>query len=101
MSIFDRAIKDIFSSKDFLEDCIIGSTSYKCICSAIEDSVVYGDIGSVDDVNFTLSLELPLSKVPTRGDKVIFRGATYKVSNVTYDSANASISIHLQSVSKG
>ena len=101
MSIFDKAITDIFSTTDFLEDCIIGTVAYKCICSSIEDSVVYGDIGAVDDVNFTLSIKLPLDKMPSRGDKVRFRNVVYKISNVTYDSANTSIALHLQSTSKG
>ena len=101
MSIFHKAIADIFNAKDFLEDCFINNVEYKCICSSIDDSVVYGDIGSVDDVNFTLNIKLPLAKMPTRGDKVRFRNEVYKISNVTYDSANASIALHLQSTSKG
>lgn len=60
-----------------------------------------GDIGSVDDVDFTLDLKLPLNKMPSRGQTVKFRDKTYKLSNVTYDSANASIKLHLQSISKG
>ena len=101
MGIFDRAITDIFGCGDFLEDCLIGECCYKCICSPIDDSVVYGDIGAVDDVNFTLSIRLPVEKTPSRGQKVKFRDKTYKVSDVSYDSANTSISLHLQSVSKG
>ena len=101
MSIFNKAIDDIFNCKDFLENCTIGQTVYDCICSAIEDGVVYGDIGSVDDVDFTLSIKLPLERIPSRGDKVMFRNKNYKISNVTYDSANASIKLHLMSVSKG
>lgn len=101
MGIFDRAITDIFGCGDFLEDCLIGDCCYKCICSPIDDSVVYGDIGAVDDVNFTLSIRLPVGKTPSRGQRVRFRNALYKVSDVTYDSANTSIALHLQSVSKG
>jgi len=101
MSIFDKAISDIFQCSDFLEECLIENVAYKCICSSIDDSVVYGDIGAVDDVNFTLNIKLPLSRMPSRGQKVRFRNETYKISNVTYDSANASIALHLQSTSKG
>lgn len=101
MSIFTKAVSDIFGCGDFLEDCLIGDVHYKCICSSIDDSVVYGDIGAVDDVSFTLSIRLPLDRHPVRGQKVKFRDKTYKVSDVTYDSANTSISLHLQSASKG
>lgn len=101
MSIFKRAITDIFKTEDFLEECVIGGRVYKCICSAIADNIVYGDIGAMDDVSFTLDIALPVDKMPGSGEKVTFRNKKYKVSNVTYDSANASISIHLQSTSKG
>ena len=101
MTIFNRAIADIFSHEDFLEDCLIGGIAYKCICSPIDNEVVYGDIGALDEVNFTLDLKLPLDRMPKQGDKVRFRDSNYKISNVTYDSANASIALHLQSLSKG
>lgn len=101
MTIFHSAINDIFNSTDFLEECLIDNVMYVCIQSAIADSVVYGEIGAVDDVDFTLDIKLPLAKMPTRGQKVKFRGLLYKISNVTYDSANASIKLHLQSISKG
>lgn len=91
----------IFSTPELLEDCLIGETAYKCVCSSIDESIVYGDMGAVDDVNFTLSLKLPLKKMPTRGQKVKFRDCTYKVADVTTDSAGTSIALHLQSLSKG
>lgn len=101
MSVFTKAVSDIFGCSDFLEDCLIGDVHYKCICSMIEDSIVYGELGSAEDVSFTLSIRLPLDRHPVRGQKVKFRDRTYKVSDVSYDSANASISLHLQSASKG
>ena len=101
MTIFKTAINDIFESTDFLEECFIEDVMYPCIQSAVRDNVVYGDIGSVEDVDFTLDIKLPLYKMPSRGNKVKFRGMFYKISNVTYDSADASIKLHLQSMSKG
>lgn len=101
MNAFHKAINDIFKDKNFLEDCFIDGMLYKCICSSVEDGVIYGDAGLVDDVGFTLSLKLPLARFPQTGQKVVFRDATYKISNVVYDSAHASITLNLQSLSKG
>lgn len=102
MTIFSKAIDDIWNAKDFIEKCTVNQDVYDCICSAIEDGVTYGDVGMIDDVAFTLSIKLSdLHRMPTRNDKVTFRNIRYKISNVTLDSANASISLHLQSMSKG
>lgn len=101
MSIFDRAINDIFKSTDFLETCIIDGIQYECICSALEDGIVYSEAGLVNDVNFTLDIKLPLQKMPKKGAYVKFRCANYKVSFITTDSANASIKVHLISTSQG
>ncbi len=101
MKAFQKAINDIFKDKNFLEDCFIDGMLYKCICSSIEDGVVYGDAGLIDDVGFTLSLNLPLQHIPKIGQKVKFRDSSYKISNVVYDSANTSIALNLQSLSKG
>ena len=67
----------------------------------LEESLLYGNLGAVEDVNFTLDLKLPLERMPKRGEIVAFRGENYKVSNIVYDSAHASIKLHLQSTSKG
>ena len=101
MTIFETAINDIFNHKDFLEDCFIAGTAYKCICSTMQDGIVSSEEGLVDDVGFTIDLKLPIDRMPARGDKVRFRNENFKVLNVTYDSANASVKIHLQGVSKG
>lgn len=102
MTIFTKAIDDIFACKDFLEQCTINQNVYDCICSSLEDSITFGDVGAIDDVNFTLSIKLSvLHKMPKQGDKVAFRCQKYKVSSVALDSANASITLHLQSLSKG
>ena len=101
MSIFDRAINDIFKCADFLESCVIGDTVYDCICSALEEGAIYSEAGLVEDENFTLDIKLPVVKIPKKGDAVIFRDEKYKVSLVTTDSANASIKVHLRSTSQG
>ena len=101
MTIFETAINDIFNHKDFLEDCFIADVHYKCICSTVQEGIVYSEEGLVDDVGFTLDLKLPVERMPSRGDKVRFRGNSYKVLTVTYDSANSSVKIHLQGNSKG
>ncbi len=101
MSIFTTAISDIFSCNDFLETCIIADEAYRCICSPVNDNIIYSEAGLVDDVDFTLDIKLPLERVPTKGDLVRFRCKQYKVSNVTYDSAFANIKVFLQGLSKG
>jgi len=80
---------------------MIGETVYECICSAVTNDVIYGDAGMIDDVNFQLSIKLPIRIMPKKGDKLIFRDVQYKVSSVEIDSAMTSLSIRLQSLSKG
>lgn len=67
----------------------------------VNNDVVYGDAGLVDDVNFTLIFKLPVRKMPKKGDNIKFRDVTYKVASVDVDSAHTSITVYLQSTSKG
>ena len=87
--------------KTFLKTALLMGFFISAFAQALRRMWSMGIYGSVDDVDFTLDLKLPLNKMPSRGQTVKFRDKTYKLSNVTYDSANASIKLHLQSISKG
>lgn len=101
MTEFTKAINEIFKDYNFLEVCYINAEPYDCICTSVEDGVYYGDTGLVDETSFQLSLKLPLPRMPKKGDLVKFREIDYKVSSTEIDSANASISLRLQALSKG
>lgn len=57
--------------------------------------------GLVNDVNFTLSIQLPITRMPKAGDNCIFRDVKYKIDHIDVDSAHTSITVYLQSTSKG
>lgn len=102
MNPFNKLIENIFSNEAFLEDVIINSENLKCICSSIDDqNVSFSDAGLIDNVSFALDVKLPVRKPIKEGDKVKFRNVTYKVATVETDSANTSLKITLQSVTKG
>lgn len=60
-----------------------------------------GDAGLVNDVSFYLSIKLPIDRMPRNGDGCIFHDVKYKVDHVDVDSAHTSITVYLQSLSKG
>lgn len=101
MTVFDKAIADIFKCQDFLEQCVIQGEVFKCVCSSLSDTVMYVDTGSECPASFSLDIQLPVHRVPKINDKVVFRGEKYKISSVDTDSANASIKLHLVEMSKG
>ena len=79
MNVFQKAITDIFSDKNFLETCLIEDQIYDVICSPMEQGLVYSDVGLIDDVNFVLNIKLPVPKIPKKGDNVKFRNVNYNV----------------------
>lgn len=101
MSAFDILIKDVFSNKDFLEQCFINGISHDCIISNIEDGVSFSEAGLESEENFTLDLKLPLNPMPKKNDPVRFKDKVYKISEIVFDSALKSIKIHLIASSKG
>lgn len=101
MNAFQKMMEDIYKCDDFLEDCLIGNTPYKCITSPIVDNVSFSEVGAVDEENFTLDIKLPVRKNPKQNDKVKFRDKWYKIGFIETDSANTSIKIHIIALSKG
>lgn len=101
MSVFEKFIDDIFKNDDFMDLCSINGVVYNCISSGIAGGIVYTDAGEESEVNFTLDIKLPVSKMPKKNDKVIFHEETYKISNVEIDSARTSIKLYLVALSKG
>ena len=54
MNPFEIGINDIFSNPDFLESCMIGTTAYPCIVSAIPADSVYSEYGFDEGITFDL-----------------------------------------------
>ena len=98
MNAFVRAVNDIFKCRDFIETCIINECAYECICTAQPNEEVFSEAGLVQDIAFSLRIKLPCRVA--LGDKIIFREKTYKAIRVLIDSANASVTIDLQDLSK-
>lgn len=101
-STFKDLVSQIFSNQAFTEDCYINGFKEKCIQSSISNDIVYTEAGLVDNVGFTLDLEIAtLHRIPEENDKVQYRGKFYKVASTETDSANASMKLYLISLSKG
>ena len=100
--VFKDMVKQIFNTEQFVEYCFINGFKTKCICSTINDNLVYTAAGLQSDENFTLDLQIDqLETIPKQGDRVIFRDKTYKISSTSIDSAHASMKIYLIALSKG
>lgn len=99
---FKQMIAELYNNPDFVEYCYVEGRKYKCICSSIGNGVMFTEAGMVDEVNFTLDLELAtLDRMPQQNDKIVFRDKTYKISHIETDSANTTIKIFMISNSKG
>ena len=101
MNLFQQAINDIFKDENFLEHCFIGDDVFQCIVTSLDNGNDYTDAGLASDENFALSIKLPVQRMPKIGEKVRFREKSYKVLHVDIDSANTSIYVYLESLSKG
>lgn len=100
--IFKNMISELFQNEEFTEPVYIEGRQYKCICSPINNGVMFTQAGMVDDCNFVLDIEIATTdRLPEQNDKVIFRQKQYKVSHTETDSANASMKLYLISLSKG
>lgn len=102
LDAFKQMIQQLYENEDFYQYCYVEGRKYKCFCSSIGDGISFTDAGMVDEVNFTLDLQLrTLDRMPQENDKVEFRNKFYKVSHVDTDSANTTIKLYLISLSKG
>jgi len=101
MNEFQSAMQNIFADPNFRDCCNINGELYECICQSTENGIIYGDAGLVNDVSFNLSIKLPIDRMPRNGDGCIFHDVKYKVDHVDVDSAHTSITVYLQSQSKG
>ena len=99
---FKNLIHQLFEVEAFVEYCYINGFKTKCICSSISNDVSFTEAGLMDTTNFTLDLELAtLDRMPQINDKLVFRDKQYKIAFIQNDSANASIKLHLITLSKG
>ena len=99
---FKQMIAELYNNPDFIEYCYIEGRKYKCLCSSMGNNIMFTEAGMVDEVNFTIDLELAtLDRIPHQGDKVVFRNKTYKIASTETDSADASLKLYLISTSKG
>lgn len=102
MSIFDKAINDIFAHQDFIEQATINGEVIDVVCSKMADAgISYVETGAEFPVSFTLDVVLPCRTLPRINDKVVFRGGHYKVADLQIDSANTSLKIYLIDTSRG
>jgi len=100
MNAFKQAVSIIFKDENFLEEFVINTVNVPCICSAIEDGVIYSDAGLENSADFTLDVQLPALTEIKINDVISFRGKQYKISHLTTDSANASMKLHLEDLTQ-
>ena len=71
--VFKQMIHQLYNNPDFIEYCYVEGRKYKCFCSSINDGTYFSEAGMVDEVNFTLDLELAtLDRMPKQNDKIVF-----------------------------
>lgn len=98
MNPFEVGINDIFSNSDFLESCMIGTTAYPCIVSAIPADSVYSEYGFDEGITFDLSIRV--SDLPDRPKKntiLNYKDTDYRIAETTLDSAGLTWKIFLKS----
>lgn len=100
-NIFQKAVEDLFKIDDFLDEVVIEGEVMSCFITRKEDQCIYTENGLEEVAPFEICLKLPLPRMPRQGDKVLYQGCTYKISSVETDSANASVTLHLTTMSKG
>lgn len=102
LDAFKEMIAELYQEEDFYQYCYVEGRKYKCFCSSVGDGTMFTEAGLVDEVNFTLDLQLrTLDRMPAKNDKVQFRDKFYKISHIDTDSANTTIKLYLISTSKG
>lgn len=100
MNVFKRAINHIYKDKNLTQQCLINGKCYTVIQSKISEDITYG-VGSVDEENFTLDVELPIFPMVKENDKVIFDDKLYKISHFQIDSSKTTVKLYIITCSKG
>lgn len=100
MNVFDKAISRIFKDKNLVDVCILNGTQYTVIKSKTIQDISY-NIGSVDEENFTLDLQLPIFPMVKQNDRITYRNKQYRISHFQVDSTETSVKLYIITNSKG
>ena len=95
MNPFDILMRDLFSSKDFSERCTFRGVTVSCLVSEISATESYERFGTMPEVSFTLQIP-NTGPMPKRGERLMYRGETYKVASAVLDSTGKTYRIFLR-----
>ena len=98
MTAFEILIDDIFSNKDFIDKFTVDGMEVACVVSQITEKETYTAFGLDDGISFYLQVKSSDYK-PSKADKIIFKGGTYKVDYFVLDSAGLTYSVYLKALS--
>ena len=97
MNPFDVLINDLFSAKDFTEQCKVNGKLLTCIVSSIATDTVVTRFGVDEGISFYLTIKATDYK-PRKNDLIEYNNNRYKVDFFTLDSAGKTHAIYLRSV---
>ena len=99
MTPFEKMIDDVFNVPEFSE-VFITAQGKEVVTIAYEVTTdgVYTQFGIDEGVSFYLTCKVK-DHTPRKGEKIIFRGSTYKIDSFTADSFNLTYKLFLRALS--
>lgn len=97
MNIFEKAIEDIFNTKQFFEYAYVNNKKIKIIVYQMSVGEQISIYGNDDGVSFYISCKTE-DYQPQKGDKIRVRKEDYKVMEHTIDSYGICNNIFLKSI---
>lgn len=98
MNAFEKMVQDVFNVPEFVEYFYDeNNTPIKTIAYSVNVEEDFTEYGVDNGVTFYLTCKRD-DYAPKRGNKIRFRGETYKVANYSIDAFNLSYKIFLKSI---
>ena len=98
MNAFQKMIDDVFNVPEFCEKFKTeAGKEIITICYEISFDAVYTEYGIDDGISFYLTCKAK-DYSPRKGEKIIFRGKTYKIDSYKTDSFSLTHNIFLRNV---
>lgn len=94
-NIFQNMIEQVFNVPQFRQYMQAPVGTVVCISYSTQTDTAYTQFGVDGGVNFHLTCKVK-DYTPKKGDKIVFRGRTYKVDSFSADSFNLSYDIYLR-----
>lgn len=99
MNPFQKMIDDVFAVPEFCEKFRTeAGVEIITIAYEVATDEVYTQFGIDEGVSFYLTCKVK-DYTPRKGEKIIFRGSTYKIDSFTADSFNLTYKLFLKALS--